>query len=167
MTSDSLRRVGVPIAVALAVLALVLGVIRLVDHGARDGGGSGIGSPGSGGGEPGSSGSAAPPSLAPGDEPTVDPDAPMSRFPERDVHRGAVRARSHRGSGVEDCYRYTVIARETDETVTLSLREKTTFDGACIDLAQEYERTIRLDEPLGVRVVLDAVTGEGLLAPSP
>lgn len=167
MTSDSLRRVGVPIAVALAVLALVLGVVLLVDQGARDGGGSGTGSPGSGGGEPGSSGSAAPPSLAPGDEPTVDPDAPMSRFTSVTAGSDSTSVDVTFWGGVEDCYRYTVLARETDETVTLSLREETTFDGACIDLAQEYERSVRLDEPLGIRVVLDAVTGEGLLAPSP
>ena len=35
--------------------------------------------------------------------------------------------------GVEDCYRYTVRAKETRETVTLTLDEKTTFDGACIE----------------------------------
>lgn len=168
MTSESLRRVGVPIAVALAVLALVLGVVLLVDQGARDGGGSGTGSPGAGGGgEPGSSGDAKPPSVAPGGEPTADPDAPMSRFTAVTAGESDTSVDVRFWGGVEDCYRYTVVARETDETVTLSLREKTTFEGACIDLAQEYERTIRLDEPLGVRVVLDAVTGESLLAPSP
>ena len=69
--------------------------------------------------------------------------------------------------GVEDCYRYTVRAKETRETVTLTLDEKTTFDGACIDLAQEYDRTVRLEQALGVRAVVGATTGEVLLAPSP
>ena len=166
MTSESLRRVGVPVAVAVAVLALVLGVIRIVDQGKPDGR-SVIGSPGSGGGEPGSSGSVAPPSLAPGDEPTVDPDAPMSRFTSVTAGSDSTSVDVMFWGGVEDCYHYTVVARETGKAVTLSLREATTSDGPCIDLAQEYERSVRLDEPLGVRVVLDAVTGESLLAPSP
>jgi len=69
--------------------------------------------------------------------------------------------------GVDTCYRYTVDADETGREVSLTLREKTTFDGACIDLAQQYDRTVRLEEDLGIREVVDAVTGEILLAPSP
>jgi len=167
MTSESWRRVGVPLAVAIAVLALVLGVIRLVDPPGTGVGGSVVGSPGSGGGgEPGSIGSAAPPSD-PGDQPTTEPDAPMSRFTSVTANAGGTSLDVAFWGGVEDCYRYSVFARETDATVTLSLLEKTTFEGACIDLAQEYERSVDLDEPLGTRIVLDDVTGESLLAPSP
>jgi hypothetical protein len=68
--------------------------------------------------------------------------------------------------GVEDCYRYTVLAEETARTVTLSRSEERTVDGACIELAQEYERTVPLEQPLGTRRVVDAVTGETLLGPT-
>ena len=168
MTSESLRRVGVPLAIALAVLALVLGVIRLVDPPGEGVGGSVIGTPGSGGGgAPGSTGSATMPSVDPGDQPSSDPDAPMSRFTSVTADADGTSLDVAFWGGVEDCYRYSVVARETDATVTLSLREKTTFEGACIDLAQEYKRSVGLDEPLGTRTVLDDVTAESLLAPSP
>jgi len=167
MTSESLRRVGVPLAIALGVLALVLGVMRLVDPPGDGVGGSVVGSPGSGGGEPGSSGNAAPPSADPGDQPTTDPDAPLSRFTSVTTDADGTSLDVAFWGGVEDCYRYSVVARETDATVTLSLREKTTFEGACIDLAQEYQRSVGLEQPLGTRAVLDDVTGESLLAPSP
>ena len=155
MTSQTLRRVGVPLAVALAVLGLVLGVGRLVDPPGEGGVGGSIGSPGHG------------PTTGPTDDPTADPAAPMSRFTSVTVGAGGDAVDVRFWGGVEDCYRYTILARETDKTVTLRLREESTFDGACIDLAQEYERTVSLDAPLGVRTVLDAVTGESLLAPSP
>lgn len=159
MTSESLRRVGVPLAVALAVLALVLGVGRLVDPPGEGGSGSVIGAPGQ---DP-----TAGPTAGPTTDPTTDPDAPMSRFTSVTVGAGGATVDVHFWGGVEDCYRYTVLTRETNETVTLRLQEKSTFDGACIDLAQEYERTVALDEPLGARTVMDGVTGESLLAPSP
>ena len=175
MTSESVRRVGVPLAIAVAVLALVLGVIRLVDPPGDGVGGSVVGSPGSGGGgadsggrdEPGSSGSAVAPTADPGDQPGTDPDAPMSRFTSVTAGADGTSLVVAFWGGVEDCYRYSVIAREADASVTLSLRETSTFDGACIDLAQEYERSVVLDAPLGTRVVLDAVTDDQLLAPSP
>ena len=55
---------------------------------------------------------------------------------------------------------------EKGDVVTLSLGEQRTFEGACIDLAQEYDRTVPLTEPLGARRVVDALTGDLLLAPS-
>lgn len=148
MTSQALRRVGVPVAVAVVVLAVVLGVFRLADPPGSAPGGSVVGSPGAGGGAP-----------APG------PDEPMSRFTSV---AGGADGRSLEvqfWGGVEDCYRYTVGAEQTHKLVTLSLTEKTTFDGACIDLAQQYDRTVRLDGALGTRAVVDATTGEVLLAP--
>lgn len=116
-----------------------------------------------GGGGPGSTGSAAPPS-APSTEPG--PDEPMSRFTS--VRRGADDSslEVRFWGGVEDCYEYAVRAAESADTVALSLSERTTFDGACIDMAQEYDRTVRLDEPLGGRRVVDADTGETLLGPT-
>ena len=170
MTSETLRRFGLPLVVALGVLALLLGVIRLVDPPGEGAGGSVVGSPGSGGdsgGEPGSSGSAKAPSMRPGDEPTTDPDAPMSRFTSVIAGADGNSVDVMFWGGVEDCYRYRVVARETEASVTLVRREETTFQGACIDLAQEYARSVELDEPLGTRTVLDEVTGESLLAPSP
>ncbi len=68
--------------------------------------------------------------------------------------------------GVEDCYAYTVRAQEGAEVVALSLSERSTFKGACIDMAQEYDRTVRLEQPLGVRRVVDATTGDVLLRPT-
>ena len=116
-----------------------------------------------GGGVPGSTGSAAPPS-APSTEPG--PDKPMSRFTS--VRRGADDSalQVRFWGGVEDCYEYAVRAEESADTVALSLSERTMFDGACIDMAQEYDRTVRLDEPLGGRRVVDADTGETLLGPT-
>jgi len=168
MTSQRVRRVGVPLAVALGVLVLVLGVVRLVDPPGGGPGGSVSGVPGSGGdGQPGSVGSAEPQPPAPTADGSADPDAPMSRFTS--VTRGqddrslAVRF----WGGVDTCYLYAVYADETGAKVSLTLREKATFDGPCIELAQQYDRTVRLEEDLGVREVVDAVTGEVLLAPSP
>ena len=157
MTTQLVRRVGVPLAVALAVLAVVLGVSRL----------AGPAGEGRGDGQSGSSGGPRPASSTPTAAGTADPDAPMSRFssvsPGPDGRSLEVRF----WGGVDTCYRYRVDADETGEEVALTLREKTTFDGACIDLAKEYARTVPLTEDLGVRKVVDAVTGEVLLAPSP
>lgn len=164
MTSRALRRAGVPLAVAFVVLALVLGVIWLVDPPGSTSGGSVIGSPGSGGdGAPGSSGSAEPLPVSP----SRGPDEPMSRFsavtPSADNRSLQVQF----WGGVDDCYRYRVRADESDGTVSLSLSEERTSDGPCIELAQQYDRTVHLDEALGIRDVVDATTGETLLAPSP
>jgi hypothetical protein len=158
-----LRLVVAPVLVALVVLAVVLGVMALA---APSGDGPAGTVPGAGGGAPGSSGSADP--AAPSTEPGggADPDAPMSQF------TSVSRARDGRAldvrfwGGVEDCYRYTVLAEETARTVTLSRSEERTVDGACIELAQEYERTVPLEQPLGTRRVVDAVTGETLLGPT-
>lgn len=178
MSSSFLRSAGVPVAAALAVLALLLVVFRLVDSSGTSsstgtsnnaGGSTGAvtGAPGTGGnGDPGSIGAPEPPSRAPGPG-TPDPDEPMSRFtsvtPRADGSSVDVRF----WGGVDTCYRYSVHAREEGDTVTLRLKEESTFDGACIELAQEYDRTVRLDQPLGTRTVVDAVTRDVLLAPSP
>ena len=66
--------------------------------------------------------------------------------------------------GVEACYSYTVVARETGSQVTLSLVEKTPdSDKPCVEMAQVYERKVPLDKPLGARQVVDAETGAVLL----
>jgi hypothetical protein len=158
-----LRLVVAPVLVALVVLAVVLGVMALADPSGEGPAGT---VPGAGGGAPGATGSADP--AAPSTEPGggADPDAPMSPF------SSVSRARDGRAldvrfwGGVEDCYRYTVLAEETARTVTLSRSEERTVDGACIELAQEYERTVPLEQPLGTRRVVDAVTGETLLGPT-
>lgn len=174
--SGPLRLVVAPIAVALLVLAVVLGVMRLVDppgegSAGSDGGsdvGTGAGSDvgaGAGSGVPGSPGTAQPaPSGSSSDQP--DPDAPMSRFTS--VARGAddrSLAVSFWG-GVADCYSYTVRAEEGDGVVTLRLRERRTFEGPCIELALQYDRTVQLGRPLGTRRVVDAQSGETLLGPT-
>lgn len=176
MTSDSMRRIGVPLAVAVLVLAVVAGI----GWAARDGGSGGTSgtTPGSAGSAPagdGSSGSSgavssplpADPSAGSPVAPAPDPPGPMSQF-------SAVRAGPDGRSidltfwgGVEDCNDYSVRAQETPESVTLLLVQKSTSTGPCIELAQQYDRTVRLDEPLGSRSVVDAKTDEVLLAPSP
>lgn len=166
MTSQAWRRIGVPGAVALLVLVVVLGVVRLAGQsgdstGAGPGAGSGAGSSGDAGSSP--SGGAG----GVGGEPAPDPAGPTSRFTA--VTRGGDgRSLEVRfWGGVEDCYRYTVGAVETGSMVRLRLVEKSTFGGACIELAQQYDRTVPLDGALGTRTVVDAATGDVLLAPSP
>lgn len=69
--------------------------------------------------------------------------------------------------GVEDCYDYRLTAEESPRRVVLHLRETSTTDGVCIELAQEYERTVQLRNPLGDRVVVDAETGHQVLLRRP
>ena len=68
--------------------------------------------------------------------------------------------------GVDTCYDYTVDAVETGATVTLSLVEHPKGQDVCVDLAQERTLTVALREPLGVRRVVDAVSGESVLGPT-
>lgn len=161
-----LRFVVAPVAVALLVLAVVLGVMRLADPPGEGVGGSDAGTGvGAGGGSPGNPGSTeVPPTSEPPSQPA--PDAPMSQFTSvtRDPDDLSVSVRFW--GGVEDCYRYTVDAAEDADVVTLTLREKRTTDGPCIELAQEYDRTVQLEKPLGLRRVVDAKTGETLLGPT-
>jgi hypothetical protein len=161
--TDAVRRVVLPVLAALVAVGVVLAVVWLADGddtttGATPGAGSTSGSSG----EPGSS----PPGS--GTETPVEPDpsARMSRFTA--VATGAVPRTLDVTfwGGVKTCYRYSVAVEETGDTVRLRLVEKRTFDGACIDLAEEYERSVQLDEPLGDRQVVDAETGETLLAPA-
>lgn len=165
MTVSGLRRAAVPLGVALLVGAVLLGIYRLVDPTGVGPGGTVVGAPGSaGGGATGSTGTGTPPS---GDDTPADPDQPMSRFssvrPGPDDSSLLVRF----WGGVDTCYRYTVQTEETAASVSLGVEEEVTFQGACIDLAQEYDRTVRLTEALAGRDVLDATTGEVLFAPSP
>ena len=163
-----------PALVAAAVLVVVLGILALAGRGddtGTAGAGSG-GSAGSAGGDGHSGqGGMAPPS-APGAEPGSDSgsgsgaDDPMTRFT-------AVRAGADDRSvdvsfygGVDTCFAYVVRADETAQQVALSLSEERKGDGPCIDLAQEYDRSVPLDRPLGDRRVVDAATGDVLLDPS-
>jgi hypothetical protein len=118
---------------------------------------------GAGGGTSGSPGSAVPPpppSTAPS------PEQPASRFTS--VRRGD----DDRSidvtfwGGVPECYDYHVRAVEDDRAVRISVAEhRSAGDKPCIDLAVEVKKTVRLDEPLGLRLVVDAETGEALLGP--
>jgi hypothetical protein len=70
--------------------------------------------------------------------------------------------------GVADCYVYTVLAIETADVVELRLQERPRAGAkVCIELAQEHTRTVQLTAALGGREVVDAQTGDTLLAPSP
>jgi len=169
MTSEAVRRAAVPIAAAVVVLAVVLTVVWLAGpSGEGDGVGSAVSSaPGDvptsapGGGD---SGSAVP--TDPRTTLVPNPDLPSSRFTSVQPGSGGAALDVSFWGGVEECYEYTVRAEEKGDVVTLSLGEQRTFEGACIDLAQEYDRTVPLTEPLGARRVVDALTGDLLLAPS-
>jgi hypothetical protein len=165
-----LRFVVAPVVVALLVLAVVLGVMRLADPpgdgvaGSDPGSDAGTGV-GAGGGSPGNPGSTeAPPTSGPTSQP--DPDAPMSRFTSVTRTADDLSVSVRFWGGVRDCYRYTVDATEDTDVVTLTLREKRTTDKPCIELAQEYDRTVPLEKPLGLRRVVDEKTGETLLGPT-
>jgi hypothetical protein len=165
--SPTLRR-AVPFLVAAGVLAIVLavmGIVRLVDPpGEGVGGTAGSGGPASsspsGGGTSGSVGTASPP-PAPSTEPG--PDDPQSRFTAVQLGRDETSLDVTFWGGVHTCYRYDVRADEDPHAVSLSLSEDRRSDGPCIELAQEYHRTVQLDEPLGDRRVTDAATGEVIL----
>jgi hypothetical protein len=106
-----------------------------------------------GSGQPGATGTASP--VPPSDP--VDP--PQSRF---SVRQGAAPDQlvvTFFG-GVDSCFSYRVQATETAKQVRLGLVETRTGDGACMDLAQRYDRVVKLTEPLGARDVVDAETGE-------
>jgi len=164
MGTDAVRRYGIPLGVALLVLAVVLVVVRLSgpDDEVRSS------TPGAGGGSavpgnPGDSGAGSGAPASPGGS-----DAAEARFTS--VRPGA----DNRSldvtfyGGVEKCYDYEVTAAAgPGDAIELTLQETVTFDGACIELAQEYERTVELDSPLGEREVVDAATGQEVLAPSP
>jgi hypothetical protein len=111
---------------------------------------------GSGGGLPGVSGTAQP--VPPG---------PPSRFSS--VTRGSD-DRSLQVTfwgGVPECYSYAVRAVEDHQAVRLRVTEtRDPGNRVCIDLAVEVKRTVHLEAPLGLRLVLDAVTGEVLLGPT-
>lgn len=68
--------------------------------------------------------------------------------------------------GVEECYDFDVQAEESPRAVALSLTVRSRGAQACIELAQEHTRTVSLDEPLGLRLVVDATTGKTLLGPT-
>jgi hypothetical protein len=70
--------------------------------------------------------------------------------------------------GVDSCYDYRVLAQETASQVRLSLVEKRVpGTTVCIDLAQIYQRTVPLTQPLGDRAVVDAESGAAVKRASP
>jgi hypothetical protein len=160
-------RTAAPLAIALAVLLVVLGIIGVTqltgssDDSART-------SPGSGGDASSpmvvspTAGTGSPSPVAPAPDP-----ASTSRFTKVTAGKDGKSVDVTFWGGVDDCYRYTVQAQQATDMVALMLVEKRTFDGACIDLAQEYTETVQLDAPLGTRSVVDATTDVTLLAPSP
>jgi hypothetical protein len=161
-----------PALLAAVVLVVVLGVIALAGRGndvdtgsAGAGGGSSDDRSGQGGmAPPSASGSA--PGTVPGDDSNAGADDPMTRF--TDIRAGAddrtVDVTFY--GGVDTCFAYVVRADETAQQVALSLSEERKGDGPCIDLAQEYERSVALERPLGDRRVVDAATGDVLIEPA-
>ena len=112
----------------------------------------------SGGGVPGSPGTADPGSPV---APDVQPSASTSRFDSvSPVDDGAGLVVTFYG-GVDTCYEYVVTAEESADEVRLGLVEDVIGE-VCIDLAQQYEKTVTLDRPLGDRRAVDAETGLSL-----
>lgn len=171
--SPTLRR-AVPLlvaAVVLAILGVVLGVVRpwtdpaaddSVSAGTGPGSDSPVVPPATGGGSSGSTGNASPPAT-----PSVEPgpDDQQTRFTSVGLGADGATLDVAFWGGVDTCYRYTVRADEDGQAVALSLAEDRRTDGPCIDLAQEWRKSVRLDDPLGDRVVRDAATGEVVLDP--
>ena len=121
----------------------------------------GDGASGSGSGMPGSTGGADPGTAEPPVAPPVQPTASTSRFDSVAPVDGGAALRVTFYGGVESCYTYTVVAEETAKQVALRLVEERNGD-VCIDLAQQYERTVDLKGPLGSRPVMDADTNQSL-----
>jgi len=168
--SPSSRRL-LPALVAAVVLVVVLAMIGLagrdndVDTGsAGAGGGSSDDRSGQGGMAPPSAGSSVP-GTSPGSDANAAAEDPMSRFTDVRAGEGDRSVEVTFYGGVDTCYGYVVRADETAQQVALSLAEERKGDGPCIDLAQEYERSVPLDGPLGDRRVVDAATGDVLLEP--
>lgn len=122
--------------------------------------------PATGGGSGGSGGSVGSGTVTP--EPGTDPapDQPQSRFTTVTRSGDDLSLEVTFWGGVEACYAYEVRAREGAEVVELTLEERSRGAQACIEIAEEHTRTVELAEPLGVRRVVDAVTGETLLGPT-
>lgn len=110
-----------------------------------------------GSGVAGSPGTADPGTPADPVAPPVEPSVVTSRFDSVATANGGAALRVTFYGGVDSCYTYDVVANETTDQVSLRLVEKRTAE-VCIDLAQQYERTIKLVEPLGSRQVIDADT---------
>jgi hypothetical protein len=118
----------------------------------------GDGAAGSASAVPGSPGTADPGAPVAPVAPAVEPSAPTSRFDSATPVDGDTALRVSFYGGVDSCYSYDVVAKESADQVSLRLVE-TSRGEVCIDLAQEYERTVQLAKPLGGRTVVDADTG--------
>jgi hypothetical protein len=122
----------------------------------------GDGSSGSGSGVPGSPGTADPGTPVAPVAPDVEPSASTSRFDSVAAVDGGAALRVSFYGGVDSCYSYDVVAAESPDQVSLRVIEKSRGE-VCIDMAQQYERTVKLAKPLGNRTVVDADTGSVLL----
>ena len=120
------------------------------------------GSGSSGSGAPGSPGTADPGAPVEPVAPAVEPSASTSRFDWVAPVDGSPALRVSFYGGVDSCYSYDVVATESADQVTLRLAERSKGD-VCVDMAQQYERTVKLAKPLGNRTVVDADTGSVLL----
>ncbi|MGW5785178.1 hypothetical protein ACWEWK_14400 [Streptomyces sp. NPDC003757] len=94
---------------------------------------------------------ASPPSPSPSDEPTSKPgkprDVPVSGYTAADGELTV-----HFTGGV--CSDYDAKAEESGGKVTVTVTETPHPDKVCVLIAEEYERTVPLDEPLGARTVV-------------
>ncbi len=122
----------------------------------------GSGSSGSGSGVPGSPGTADPGTPVAPVAPAVEPSASTSRFDWVAPVDGGAALRVSFYGGVDSCYSYDVVAAESADRVSLRLVEKRRGE-VCIDMAQQYERTVKLAKPLGNRAVVDADSGSVVL----
>jgi len=122
----------------------------------------GSGTSGPGGAVPGSPGTADPGTPVAPVAPSVEPSASTSRFDGVALVDAGAALRVSFYGGVDSCYSYDIVATESADQVTLRLAE-TSKGEVCVDMAQQYERTVQLAKPLGNRTVVDADTGSQLL----
>jgi hypothetical protein len=144
-----------PIAIVAVDPAFLADPLPADPSGGSSGSGSGSGVPGA----PGTSDPGSPATPVP---PAVEPSATTSRFESVAPTNGGAALRVTFYGGVDSCYTYDVVVKESADEVTLRLVEKRTAD-ICIDMAQQYERTVKLAKPLGNRTVVDADTGSPLI----
>ncbi|MFG2158473.1 hypothetical protein [Streptomyces olivaceus] len=95
----------------------------------------------------------APASPSPSDEPSSDPSKPRN-VEVSGYTAGDGELTVHFTGGV--CADYDAKAQERDGEVAVTVTETPHPDKVCILIAKEYERTVRLDEPLGGREVVGA-----------
>jgi hypothetical protein len=164
-------------------MALLGGLYGLAGLGSRGGssdgssdGSAGAGSPfagGSGSAEPGSPGTASPGGVPSDGASDLGPTNPLAvRVDSYYVHKNPQHLTLSYTIGVPECYGEISEPRveESDRAVTVTLTRvppKNTGNVACIEIALLKSVDVRLERPLGDRVVLDGSVKGAVVRPGP